>query len=151
GAGSDAEIGLAFRDDDGLMLELVGHPAAEARTAWGHAPGIPREHAIRGFHGVTLWLDARQPTEQVLVETLGFRPVSEEGTVRRYTVGGGGFVELREIGGFGLGASGGGTVHHVAFALPDDESELELREQVSAAGLQPTPVIDRYYFRSVYF
>jgi predicted esterase/catechol 2,3-dioxygenase-like lactoylglutathione lyase family enzyme len=145
---------LAFRDHDGLMLEIVGHPGAEARPAWGGAPGIPLEHAIHGFHGVTMWVDRGEPTERVLVDTLGFRALHESGTTRRFGVGDGGpgtYVDVRAIGGFGAGASGAGTVHHVAFAVADDADELAMRERVQQAQLQPTPVIDRNYFRSVYF
>ena len=60
GAGADTEQVLAFRDPDGLMLELVGHPGAESRPAWGGAPGIGAEHAIHGFHAATLWVELRR-------------------------------------------------------------------------------------------
>ena len=154
GAGAGAEQVLAFKDHDGLMLELVGHQGAEARPAWGGAPGIPAEHAIHGFHGVTLWVEKGEETERVLVDTLGFRAAGEDGSTRRYAAGDGGpgrIVDVRAIGGFGRGAGGAGTVHHVAFAVADDEAELAVRERVAAAGLDPTPVIDRSYFHSVYF
>src|SRR6266851_964222 len=77
---------ISFKDHDGLMLEIVGHPGAEARPAWGAAPGIPREHAIHGFYGVTIWADKGDATERVLVDTLGFRPVHEDGSTRRFAV-----------------------------------------------------------------
>jgi glyoxalase family protein len=153
-AGADGEQAIAFRDHDGLMIELVAHPSAEAASGWGGAPGIPAEHAIRGFHAVTLWVERNDPTERVLVDTLGFRPLREEGGVRRYAVGDGGasrLVDVREVGGFLRGAGGAGTVHHVAFGVTDDAAELAVRERVSAAGLGPTAVLDRNYFRSVYF
>ncbi|HEU4697726.1 MAG TPA: ring-cleaving dioxygenase, partial [Gemmatimonadales bacterium] len=152
--GTGTEQVLAFRDPDGLLLELVGHPGAEARPAWGGAPGIPAEHAIHGFHGVTLWVEQGEATERVLVDTLGFRAAGESGSTRRYVAGEGGpgrIVDVRTIGGFGRAASGAGTVHHVAFAVADDAVQLEVRERVAAAGLHPTPVIDRNYFHSVYF
>jgi predicted esterase/catechol 2,3-dioxygenase-like lactoylglutathione lyase family enzyme len=154
GTGADTEQVLAFRDPDGLMLELVGHPGAEARPAWGGAPGIGAEHAIHGFHSATLWVQHWEPTERVLVEALGFRLVAEDGSTRRYAAGEGGpgrLVDLRTVGGFTRGSSGAGTVHHVAFAVADDETQLAVRERVRQAGLQPTPVIDRNYFHSVYF
>ena len=154
GSGARAEQVLAFRDHDGLMLEIVGNAAAESRAPWAHAPGIPRDHALRGLHGVALWVEKGAPTERVLVETLGFHPVDEQGTTRRFAIGDGGpgtFVDLREIGGFGEGAQGAGIVHHVAFALADDDAELAMRARVEAAALHPTPVLDRNYFRSVYF
>ena len=154
GAGAGAEQVLAFRDPDGLRLELVAHPAAEGRPAWGGAPGIPAHHAIHGLHAVTLWADAIAPTERVLVDTLGFRQVSEDGSTRRYAAGDGGpgtLVDVRAVGGFGLGGGGAGAVHHVAFAVADDAAELAVRARVADARLDPTPVIDRTYFRSVYF
>jgi predicted esterase/catechol 2,3-dioxygenase-like lactoylglutathione lyase family enzyme len=153
GTGADGEQVLAFRDHDGLMLELVGNAGAEARPAWGGAPGIPREHAIHGFHSVTLWVERLAPTERVLTETLGFRAVGEDESTRRYAVGSGGpgtRVNVREVGGFGRGA-GAGTVHHVAFAVADDDAQLQVRGRVEQARLNPTPVIDRNYFHSVYF
>jgi predicted esterase/catechol 2,3-dioxygenase-like lactoylglutathione lyase family enzyme len=152
--GSGVEQVLAFKDPDGLLLELVGHPGAESRPAWGGAPGIALEQAIHGFHGVTLWVDEGEATERVLVETLGFRAAGEQGSTRRYLVGDGGpgtIVDLRAVGGFLRGAGGAGTVHHVAFAVADDAAELALRARVAGTGLSPTPVIDRQYFHSVYF
>ena len=145
---------ISFRDHDGLMLELVGDAGAEARGAWGEAPGIPREHAIHGFHGVTIWAERGDDTERVLVDTLGFRAVHEDGSTRRFAVGDGGpgtIVDVRSVGGFVRGAGGAGTVHHVAWRVPDDAAQLQMRERVTRAGLDPTPVIDRDYFHSVYF
>ncbi len=150
----DAETVLAFKDPDGLMLEIVGHAGAITRPAWGEAPGIAIEHALHGFHAVTLWVDAGDPTERVLVETLGFRAVRDDDTTRRYAVGDGGpgaRVDVRSIGGFGRGTGGVGTVHHVAWAVDDDAAQLAVRVRAEDAGLAPTPVIDRKYFHSVYF
>ncbi len=152
--GRDAEQVISFKDHDGLMLELVASAAAEARKPWGGAPGILPDHAIRGFHSVTLWVEDGGPTERVLVQTLGFRPVAEEDTTRRYAAGDGApgaLVDVRSIGGFSRAVGGAGTVHHVAFAVENDDVQLEVRERVIATGLHPTPVIDRSYFHSVYF
>ena len=152
--GPESEQVISFRDHDGLMLEIVAHATAEARPAWAGAPGISRENAIHGFHGVTLWVGDGQHTEKVLIDTLGFRPVREEGHTRRFEVGDGGpgtFVNVRSIGGFVEAAGGAGTVHHVAWSVPDEATQLAVRERVVESGLHPTPVIDRNYFRSVYF
>jgi glyoxalase family protein len=152
--GAETEQVISFADPDGLMLEIVGHPGAEGRPAWADAPGIAREHAIHGFHAVTLWLSDAAASEKVLVDTLGFRPVREDGSTRRFAAGDGGpgtFVDLRMIGDFARAAGGAGTVHHVAFRVPNDETELTVHGRVVGSGLHPTPVIDRNYFHSVYF
>jgi glyoxalase family protein len=65
--------------------------------------------------------------------------------------GPGSLVTVRSVGGFPSGTDGPGTVHHVAWRVPDDTAQLVLRERVAGAGLDPTQVIDRKYFRSVYF
>ena len=153
-AGADAEQVIAFKDHDGTILEIVAHAGAEAKAAWGDAPGISRENAIHGFHAVTLWVEKWDDTEGVLTEVLGFRAVRETGQTRRFKVGDGGsgaLVDVRAVGGFLYGTSGAGTVHHVAWEVADDAAELAVRARVDAAGLSPTPVIDRNYFHSVYF
>jgi predicted esterase/catechol 2,3-dioxygenase-like lactoylglutathione lyase family enzyme len=152
--GAGAEQVISFKDHDGLMLELVASEEAESRPAWGDAAGIARENAIRGFHHVTLWVEKGDPSERVLVDTLGFRAVREENGTRRYAAGDGGpgaLMDVRDIGGFPRGTGGAGTVHHVAWNVGDDSEELALRERLVSAGLTPTPVIDRKYFHSVYF
>ena len=145
---------LFFKDHDGLMLELVAHESAESRSVWEGAPGIRAQHAVHGFFGVTLWVADGSRTERVLTETLGFRPLREEEGLRRFVAGdgcAGSIVDVRSVGGFATGQPGAGTVHHVAFRAADDETQLALRSRVVEAGYQPTPVIDRNYFHSVYF
>ncbi len=153
-SGASSEQVISFRDHDGLMLELVASEEAELRPAWGGAPGIARENAIHGFHHVTLWVEQGGPSERLLVDTLGFRAVHEENGTRRYAAGDGGpgsLVDVRDVGGFPRGTGGAGTVHHVAWNVGGDAAELAIRERIVAAGMRPTPVIDRMYFRSVYF
>jgi predicted esterase/catechol 2,3-dioxygenase-like lactoylglutathione lyase family enzyme len=153
GDGAPEQV-ISFADPDGLLLEIVGHPSAETRPAWANAPGITRDNAIHGFHAVTVWLSASAESERVLTETLGFHAIGELESTRRFAVADGGpgaFVDVRTIGDFARGAGGAGTVHHVAFRVPDDATELEVRSRVARAGLHPTPVIDRNYFHSVYF
>ena len=154
GSGAESETVIAFTDHDGLMLELVAHGGAASRPAWGGAPGIARDQAIHGFHAVTIWLDTSPASERLLIDTLGFRAVAEDGSIRRFATGDGGpgtLVDVRTIGDFGRGAGGAGTVHHVAFRVADDATQLSVRDIVTRAGRHPTPVIDRNYFHSVYF
>ena len=154
GHGAQAEQVLAFQDRDGLLLELVAGPGIENPSAWSPASELPAEHAIRGFHSITLWVEEADPTERILVDTLGFEPLGNEWGSPRFAVPGGGpgpFVNVRSIGGFPRGNIGAGTVHHVAWRVADDAAQLEMRSKVIHAGLSPTEVIDRNYFKSVYF
>ena len=153
GPGGDAENVISFRDPDGVMLELVGHARASERDGWDGA-GIPPEHAIRGFHQVTLWVEQGDASGRLLTQAMGLRELHEHETTKRYVAGDGGpgrIVDVRSTGGFGRGADGVGAVHHVAFAVEDDAAELAMRQRVIEAGMRPTPQVDRTYFRSVYF
>ena len=144
---------LAFRDPDGLAVELVGHAGALARPAW-QGGLVPGEHAVRAVHGVTLWVEDAAPTARVLEETLGFRAAGEHEGVRRFETGEGGpgaTVDVRAVAGFWKAKDGAGAVHHVAWRVRDDDAERALRERVVAAGLHATGQLDRQYFRSVYF
>ena len=147
------ETTIGFRDHDGLQLELVATASAESRPAWGGGT-VPLEHAIHGVHSVTLWEHSLAATEQVLTELFDFRRLATEDATTRFVTGdegAGAIVDVREVGGF-LGPQGGaGTVHHVAFRASDDSAESALRKRVSELGLHATAVIDREYFRSVYF
>jgi len=144
---------LTFRDPHGLDLSLTETPAALDAAPWSASP-VPERHQIRGFHGVRLLERNLEPTARFLIGVLGFEAVGEESGWHRYGVEGGGGsrrVELREIPGGPLGRWGTGGVHHVAFRVADDAEQAAIRETVVAAGSRPTPVIDRFWFRSVYF
>lgn len=143
---------LRFRDPDGMMLALVGVAGAEAESAF--AAGIPAEHAIRGFHGVTLLLAEAGPTAAILDGVFGFREAGREGSAIRLESGAriGGAVTLRAVGQFLPGRAGAGSVHHVAFRAADDAQQAEMAERVAREhGLSVTEQRDRNYFRSVYF
>jgi glyoxalase family protein len=144
---------LPFKDPDGLMLALVGAAGAETEPAW-HTTDIPTEHAIRGFHGVTLLLKDTSPTASVLTDVLDFNQAGEDGPLIRFraseTIGG--YVDIREAKGFLAGQLGRGSVHHIAFRAADDARQAEMAHKLVANhGLRPTQQIDRQYFRSVYF
>jgi glyoxalase family protein len=138
---------LAFADPEGLVHEFFVYEGDETPLLPRHRD-IPAEFAIRGFEGVRAYSGNQEVTEQVLGQVLGFREVSE-GTWR---------VAGQERSGVYYldpppeerGIPGAGTVHHIAWASPLDQHE-QWREHVAATGLHATPVIDRFYFRAVYF
>jgi glyoxalase family protein len=146
------ETVLRFPDPDGLRLELVA-ASDDRREGWSEGP-LPPEHAIRGVHHVTLLSTDPESTTRLVTETLGFRQTGEAEGRTRFEAGGGGpgnTVDVANGSGFPHGTMGVGTVHHVAFRVPDEQTQLELREKVAALGYNVTHVLDRNYFRSIYF
>jgi glyoxalase family protein len=144
---------LEFTDPAGLSLAVVGVAGAEDEPAWSDG-SIPPEHAIRGFHGVTLLLDEAARTGAVLTDVLGFKETGRDGTHVRFTAdsAAGGIVDIREAKGFLAGRMGRGSVHHVAFRAADDAEQARMAHRlVETHRIQPTEQKDRQYFRSVYF
>ena len=147
------ETVLSFTDPDGMSLALVGVPGAENETAWSN-DAIPAEHAIRGFHGVTLLIEDAAKTGAILINVLGFKAAGREGSISRYRAPNavGGVVDIYEAKGFLPGRLGRGSVHHIAFRAADDTAQAEMaRKLVSEHSMHPTDQKDRNYFRSVYF
>ena len=148
----DEEV-LGVRDPDGLKLELVAGSEANGHEPWAQGP-VPPEHAIRGLHSVSLASRASDATAGVLTDVLGARLLVEADDRRRFRFaddGPGTLVDLvpAEDGPRGMG--GAGTVHHVAWRAATDEQHGALREKVARRGLNVTEVLDRNYFRSIYF
>jgi len=140
--GSREGASLVFADPEGLALELVVDDSGEPPLVARH-PEIPEEHALRGFAGVRAYTRDPESSRAFLEQTLGFEPgfvVRGDERSGFYTYDA---AERR-------GVQGAGTVHHVAFASPQDEHEA-WRERVEGGGGRPTPVIDRFYFKSIYF
>jgi glyoxalase family protein len=138
--------GLRFADPEGLDHELTVDTSGDEALIADH-PEIPAELALHGFYGVRAY--SRQPdaSRRLLEGALGFVPTDGGYEVRgeqrgsRYV-----YDEPPEE----RGIPGGGTIHHVAWASAMDEHDA-WRERVIEGGARPTPVIDRYYFRSIYF
>jgi glyoxalase family protein len=145
---------LAFKDQDGTRLALTGLSAVEATPGWS-AGGVPAEHAIRGFHSVSLLLAEAGPTAAVLTDVFGFVAGGSEGATQRFQapgVGLGGIVDLRTAGEFLPARQGAGSVHHIAFrAANDAEQAAMVGKLVQDHHLRVTEQKDRNYFRSVYF
>ncbi len=144
---------ISFSDPDGLPLELAAAAESDPRAPWPEGP-VPAEHAIRGFHGVTLLEDRAEGTVGLLAETLGFSAAEEAGGRRRFTAGRGGpgaIVDVLAGPGSPRGVVAVGTVHHVAWRASSDAEQEEWRKKIAALGHNVTPIIDRKYFRSIYF
>jgi glyoxalase family protein len=137
---------LRFTDPEGLALELAVSDTTDEPLVAEH-PEIPPEHAIQGFDGVRAYSMAPEESRGFLEGTLGFQP-RDEGWEVRGDKRGGTYVYDESPPERGVG--GAGTVHHVAWATTIEEHGA-WREKVAEAGAHPTPVIDRFYFKSVYF
>ena len=144
---------LTFFDPDGLRLELVATAEADPRPP-APSKDVPAEHAIRGFHSSTLGLTNAKATAAVLVDTMGYRQVASAGPRTRFTVAAGGpgtYVDLLTDPKLPRGLNGAGTIHHVAFRTPDDANQEEALEALHTHGLSSSPIIDRAYFKSLYY
>ena len=149
---------LSFVDPEGQRLELVADAGAPGGVAWA-ASAVPAEHQVKGLHGVTLTSYQPQATADLLVQVMGFRhaghrELPEGGEEHFFEVGPGGpgtEVILSVPAEVGRSLQGRGGVHHVAFRVPDAEAQEGWRQSLQAIGLRPTPVIDRFYFKSIYF
>ncbi len=145
------ETFIYLEDPDGLGIELIANKEDE-RTGftYGH---IPAGQSIKGFYGVTLMEEGYEKTAGLLTTQMDHHLISEKGNRFRYSASGkpGDFVDIVCSPDTLRGYGGGGTVHHIAFATADDNTQIEVREKLVAAGFDPTPVLDREYFHSIYF
>lgn len=157
---------LVLFDADGQRIELVGIPAGEYindAQVW-ETDEVKKEHAIRCFYSARLGVFSTETIAPVLEFVLGFRMVEEgqqqalfqveavaDNTLDSEMGNRGCYIEVAELPLLEPGINAAGTVHHIAFAVADEEALLKLRDRVFEVGLYPTEVIDRYYFKSVYF
>ncbi len=144
---------LRFQDPDGMVLELVASDDPATIQHWADGP-IPEEHALRGFHSVTLLLNEVTPSAEVLVDQLGYEFVGQEDDRYRFRAASndrGLYIDIRHAPDAARGAFGAGSIHHIAFRTVDDTEQLEYLDKLRAAGLQVTTVQDRQYFHSIYF
>lgn len=146
------EAAIRFRDPSGLAVRLVGNSRDE-REPWT-PPGIARDHAVRGIHGVTLTVRDPAPTIAFLTEMLDASVIHESGGITQMGVGGdsaGHVVEIVNSANTPSAVNGLGTVHHVAFAVANEEEQIRMRAELLKYGAQVTHVLDRQYFKSIYF
>ena len=147
------EKAIRFVDPDGIALEIVG-VSQSFRQVWSGGP-IPDQHAIRGFHGVTLSEEGYESTAKLLTDLMGFVSAGSEGNRFRYRASSGdGFasiVDLLCVPDARHGGMGAGIVHHVAFRTPDDPQQAAWRDKIVQLGLNVSPIMDRNYFHSIYY
>jgi glyoxalase family protein len=147
------ETVLPFRDPHGLPLALVETERERPFAVWAGSP-VPVEYQVRGMHSVRLLERDPAGTEALLTGLMGFSFVGEDNGWRRFGVHGaapGELVDVKAAPAERRGQWGVGGVHHVAWRVRDDEEEMSLRAALESVGLSPTPQIDRFWFRSVYF
>ena len=144
---------LPFRDPDGLNLRLVVPKHEDDREAW-ETDEIKSDVALKGFHSVTLTLYNVGPTAGILTDIFGYELEEKEYDFYRYktnTVENAAIVDIHEDPTAERGINAGGTNHHIAFRVKDEETQMYFREKIIEKGLQITEKIDRDYFFSLYF
>lgn len=146
------EVTLQFSDPDHIPVEIVAVDH-DSRKGWNGA-GIPDEHVIRGFHTAELTVSLQHPTESLLTDQMGFRLVQREGNRARFEAGPGGsghYADVVTDTQILRGLGGVGTIHHIAWSVPDDVSELRMQQVLQEAGFGVSEVRDRNYFHSIYY
>ena len=144
---------LPLVDPHGLKVALVEPRVAPQRsfTPWDGS-GVPNERQLRGLYGAQVWEREAELTDTFVADVLGFERLGEENGIVRYGfAGSAGVLDVRETPEGRRGAWGVGCIHHLAWRVDDEEHQYEMRSRVEASGHHPTPVIDRFWFKSVYF
>jgi len=142
---------LHFTGPEGDDLALV-EDANDKRVPWTGG-GVDAAHAIRGFHSASLRLRDEGATSELL-KFMGYDVAETRDGVTRFIKpdgNGADFVDIETLPGANFAQLGAGSVHHLAFAVPDRAAQLEVRKALADTGFQVTPVIDRDYFFSIYF
>lgn len=146
---------LAFSDNDGQALELVGLPHDKLngqKDLWTEV--IAEEYAIQNFYSATLSVTNIELIAPVLEHVFEYEFVKTEGHTHLFTVKESNRavnLEVAEVPNGAPGFNAAGTVHHIAFRAADEKEQLAMRDKAIKLGLVPTEVIDRFYFKSVYF
>lgn len=148
------EPGLNVLDPSGLQMALVTADE-DSRKPWTPPDGsVDSSNGIRGLHSVTMTVRDAEPTIAFMREWLGYTVEKTAGSHTRVIVNGGGSgrtIEIIESADAPAARNGLGTVHHVAMAIADPEEQMRLRRELTASGIQVTPLMDRQYFQSIYF
>lgn len=144
---------LLLKDPDGMTVELVAEAEDRASDKWQEGP-VPTEHAIRGLHGVTLLQSGYEDTSDFLATELDLEKTGEHLGTFRYTFRGPGpktCIDLKAAPDFLAGIVGVGSIHHVAFRTENNAAQYDWLQTLSHRGHNVSPIMDRVYFRSIYF
>ena len=143
---------IEVRDYDGMRLQLVG-TIGDARSGWDGVAEIPAEHAVRGLHSVELSEAQIDPTAGMLQNLLGMNLASESSGKANFQMATGeSGAKVEVLGGVAdRGLQAGGTVHHVAFRAPDLPTMELWQQELLGRGVGVTEIMDRQYFKSIYF
>ncbi len=144
GAGPEAAAtpwgeGVVASDPDGLPVAVVESPPPRPEVEPWTEGEVPAERALRGIAGVRMTVDEAAGSGELVRDVLGLADAPEGPAAVRAD---------RETPG---GRRGRGTVHHVAWRTPDEATQQAWRDRLVGLGLEVTPVVDRHYFRSIYF
>lgn len=145
------EVYIYLEDYDGLGLELI-FTDKDDRAGFTYG-NIPLEYSIKGFYGAELWVEGYERSAALLTEQMDHVKIGEKGNRFRYAANDkpGNYIDLLCTPDSMKGLSGAGTVHHIAFSTPDAKSQNDVRVKIAQRMLNPTPVLDRSYFTSIYF
>jgi glyoxalase family protein len=147
------EQSIQFEDPDGLILNLITPTATDTRKPWS-TNEVNSDVATKGFYSVVLTLRNNAPTAKIITDIFGYKFSAQEGNRLRFitdAIETANIIDLAEEPNGQRGINAGGTNHHVAFRVKNDQLLMEFREKVMAAGLHITEKIDRNYFYSLYF
>ena len=147
---------IIFFDFDDQRLELVGVPAEELFVSphFWTTNEISAQQAIRHFHSALMTVTNKASVESILSEVLGYQTVQTNANMTLFHHDGlqrAAYLQVEEAPSQAMGYNAVGTVHHIAFAAENEAIQDELRDRVIQLGLKPTQVVDRFYFKSVYF
>ncbi len=137
---------LLCADPDGLKLEFTESPGVSDWTKQ-----VSQEYAIHSFFGATLMVQDATPTQQMLMEYFNYSFEAHAPSRMRLRSASGGVIDIISNQEMESASQGTGSVHHIAFRTADNMAQRVIRARLVAEYLHPTPIIDRYYFASVYF
>lgn len=144
---------ISLMDPDGLLLEIFEDDSVNDSAGWYNGD-VPNEYSIRKFYGVTFNLADITRTKELINGVMGMKQVEQAENITRFESGNNfsrAFVDVivRPDGSFGR--SGAGSVHHIAWRSAGDVEQLEWQKKIRDHGIHTTDVVDRNYFRSIYF